>query len=643
MPANDGINFAGSHHKKVNQIVFWKRGFVMKGLKSVSYMFAKVILTFTFLLFLCIDPCFSQIYYVNASNGSDTNDGLTGETAYKTLSRVSSFSFLPGDSILLKRGETWNERLSFPSSGSEGNPITIGAYGTGNKPKITNYTTVTSWDGPVDGVYSKSIKHVYGFFEDWAKVVQSDKSANDGDSSLTNGNWDYDNTAYKLYYRPSAGVPDNHTVVVGLRIYGIKLLNLSYINIENLDLQYHGGMGIYVENCDHINIDSCDISYCYEMAIQFRDTKGYCTATNNTITKCGDGIYWTENNSTGSNLAANNTISYCNYEEYNNNDGHGVGVQYSKNTIVRDNIISYCRMGAIGLWCDAAQYNHNIVIANNIISNCRKSYSAFYYGVGIICGPDPSAAADVQKGLKIYRNTICNVNYGIKINRPTSSDNNGNKIFNNTIHDTEKAFRLSRETDYNVYKNNIVSQSGTYHVDSEHRNNGTHNLHDYTCYNAELANGWLYLSGMKANFSSWQSANSTYNDPNSFVSDPLFSNPTTKDFTLQQSSPCIDAAGWLTTITSSTAKDQTSFTVNDASYFHDGFNIPGESGSIIKTQNGATAIVTGIDYTTNTLTVSPGTNIVNGEGISLDYEGNSPDIGANELLSVSPPNQLKIY
>ena len=41
-----------------------------------------------------------------------------------------------GDSILFKRGEMWRERLMFSSSGNSNNPITFGAYGTGNKPLL---------------------------------------------------------------------------------------------------------------------------------------------------------------------------------------------------------------------------------------------------------------------------------------------------------------------------------------------------------------------------------------------------------------------------------------------------------------------------------------------------------------------------
>lgn len=47
-------------------------------------------------------------------------------------------SFQPGDSILFKRGETWEEQIVVPSSGTEGNVITYGSYGTGAAPAFSD-------------------------------------------------------------------------------------------------------------------------------------------------------------------------------------------------------------------------------------------------------------------------------------------------------------------------------------------------------------------------------------------------------------------------------------------------------------------------------------------------------------------------
>ena len=74
-------------------------------------------------------------YYVDASHGNDTWPGTTEKAPWKTVSKINNSSFLPGDKILLKRGEIWHEWMWFKSSGTPGNPIIIGAYGQASDPK----------------------------------------------------------------------------------------------------------------------------------------------------------------------------------------------------------------------------------------------------------------------------------------------------------------------------------------------------------------------------------------------------------------------------------------------------------------------------------------------------------------------------
>ena len=83
-------------------------------------------------------------YYVSSSAGSDANNGTSVASAWKTLAKVNGQTFQAGDSILLKRGDVWNESLVPPSSGASANPITFDAYGTGAAPNMTGYYAVPS-------------------------------------------------------------------------------------------------------------------------------------------------------------------------------------------------------------------------------------------------------------------------------------------------------------------------------------------------------------------------------------------------------------------------------------------------------------------------------------------------------------------
>lgn len=75
-------------------------------------------------------------YYVDAVTGSDSNDGKSESSAWKTFANVNSTVFAAGDRILLKKGGVWNEQLYPKGSGSLEEPITISSYGSGGKPII---------------------------------------------------------------------------------------------------------------------------------------------------------------------------------------------------------------------------------------------------------------------------------------------------------------------------------------------------------------------------------------------------------------------------------------------------------------------------------------------------------------------------
>jgi len=85
-------------------------------------------------------PARATTYYVSQSSGNDASSGTAAETKgndgpWKTLAKASK-AYEPGDTILLKRGDTWDEELRPQGEGTPEKPITIGAYGEGKKPVI---------------------------------------------------------------------------------------------------------------------------------------------------------------------------------------------------------------------------------------------------------------------------------------------------------------------------------------------------------------------------------------------------------------------------------------------------------------------------------------------------------------------------
>jgi hypothetical protein len=79
-----------------------------------------------------------HVYYVNGSTGNDSNSGLTTGLAWRTLAKVDTSSFVPGDVIAFQRGQTFTGTAWIESAGTSGNPITITAYGSGTQPVLTN-------------------------------------------------------------------------------------------------------------------------------------------------------------------------------------------------------------------------------------------------------------------------------------------------------------------------------------------------------------------------------------------------------------------------------------------------------------------------------------------------------------------------
>ncbi len=98
---------------------------------------------FSFVLFfnnllsgLSLKPANSFIYYVDSRCGNDLNTGTSPELAWKTLNKVNSQIFNPGDKILFKTGSLFTGLLKPRGSGDKNRPVIIDWYGKGAKPQI---------------------------------------------------------------------------------------------------------------------------------------------------------------------------------------------------------------------------------------------------------------------------------------------------------------------------------------------------------------------------------------------------------------------------------------------------------------------------------------------------------------------------
>jgi hypothetical protein len=77
-------------------------------------------------------------YYIDSQNGKDENNGLTVNTSWKSHTMVLSVNLQPGDSVCFARGASWVGGIQINESGSQGQPITLTSYGSGELPKFSN-------------------------------------------------------------------------------------------------------------------------------------------------------------------------------------------------------------------------------------------------------------------------------------------------------------------------------------------------------------------------------------------------------------------------------------------------------------------------------------------------------------------------
>ena len=88
------------------------------------------------LVLLCWALLPARTFYLDCSAGSDAATGLSPAQAWRTLIKLSSTTFASGDTILIRRGTRCSGALWPRGSGEEGQPIRLGAYGSGPLPVI---------------------------------------------------------------------------------------------------------------------------------------------------------------------------------------------------------------------------------------------------------------------------------------------------------------------------------------------------------------------------------------------------------------------------------------------------------------------------------------------------------------------------
>ncbi len=301
--------------------------------------------------------------------------------------------------------------------------------------------------------------------------------------------------------------------------------------------------------------------------------------------------------------------------------------------IVRNNTFENTLHSNLGVWRNA-DYT---LVEGNIIKNAGDACDLESCPQNT-CGSEKDRTAKrwhhagIQLGSKycIIRRNVMTNNGRFSMNAKDETQNSvHNRIYHNTMYKDYIGMQTASggcDIYGNIIKNNIFYEHRNYAVVFAV---GSSTNSDNTWTSNNLLGASIKYKGTTGNVSTIES-NYPSEWSDNIAIDPKLTDPANHDFTLQSTSPMIDAGAWLTTITSSTANSQTSFKADDARYFYAGWDISGEIGDTIKTESGQITTIQSINYDTNIITVNPAINIVKNEGIALNYEGTFPDIGAYE-------------
>ena len=487
-------------------------------------------------------PAYATTYYVDATNGNDFNNGLSPETAWKTISKVNSMNFKPGDTILFKRGEIWREQLIVPSSGTEGNPITFGAYGEGEKPIIHGGIIIPNdnWNGPdANGVYSYTYTRTIIFIAEDGEPL---KKASD--ATCADGNWYWNDVNNILYYKPTSGDPSNHVVERISDARCINADNRQHIVCENLHLNlcYAGVSGsAFAQSIIDIVVSNCEISKC-RMGILFFARNGHDNSniilSNNVLTNNGESIYFSSLGALGGteknigHIIENNVIQDTGYatsslfwNDIIDGDVEAMGFQNLNNSeVIGNQIIGGAPNGGIVVWTNPSSTSDS----NSFLRNYIKDV----LGAGLILG-------SYATNNTIAYNII--VNCGLGGPHPRGGirlgicSTTGNKVYNNTLIGNDWNIYVYPNGDYYSIKNNISFNPVYGHIAKE--GEIANNIFDYNDYYPDTGNKFC-LNGIRYNFEGWK--DTSFQDAFSIVENPMFVDVVNNNFHLQSNSLCIN-------------------------------------------------------------------------------------------------------
>jgi hypothetical protein len=535
-------------------------------------------------------------YYIDGSKGKDSNPGSPA-LSWKTISKANS-TLQAGDTVYLRAGTYTNEQIKPSNSGTSGNYITY-----------QNYSSESV-------ILSEHKVPLYLYKNDYIKI--------DG-FRMQNSN---------IFFALTGGA--NHNIIQNCTFYNARGYFGSLFAARYVD-PHTGAGGDYINTPNNYNQILNNV---------YEDAPSRCSGPDRNCETAPADAFIIKSGSY--NLIQGNTFGNTSH------DGLCFSGKKTKNNVVRNNLFRNTYRRGINLYHGACQ---NLVENNTFYDQGLNMTQSPSRGsrTGVAWNPPAVQCAKLSHKNIFRRNTFDNNGtiFATSGKYNVFYHNTANKQYRTTCCDGGD-YHGDGDVTHNKWKNNIFANTQLLGFQAAEKDSWVYNWCLYTqpgyliknnivthnAFTGATTTRWRWQHS-RDSFEGWEDRSSELYD-NIWNVDPGFVDANNRDFTLQGNSQVIDAGAWLTTITSSTASGMSSFTVDDAGYFYDGWGIPGGTGDVIKTAGGKVTTIQSINYDTNTLTVSPAIDIVQGEGLTLNYSGKAPDIGAYEYHGISVPRKVRV-
>lgn len=522
-------------------------------------------------------------YYVSVADGNDTSCTGLATTTYvsgagqpcpwKTLSKVNTAmgaaTIHAGDSILFKRGETFAGYLNVTVTGTVGNILTFGDYGTGAKPIIDA-------TGNANGVDIRTSKQYIDFNNLDVRsattraffIYNSADHLNINDCSVTGTAGVSTNTGSFSYITFTNFIVVSDDTKIGFNLAGTEITHLTLTNVNVT----HATYGIYTSatSLSSFLIENSNFGYNSTIGIYIARTSGL--EINDTVTSNNtqNGVALGNSSEVIANVTINGLTAESNGAEglvISSSAGSNITIRNSAfNFNVNSNGISFLNTGdnvlienSVASNNDGDGFNVHGAWTNVVLDGCTGNSNG---KVGLSGSGDGFSFHDTSGGT--MRKCIAKENKKSSVAHVTAGTiTMENCLFSHTTNGTIPLVALYNGT-YYLY-NNIIYSPAQIGVGLSFGNDAT-TLANGTVKNniiSGFATGFQKVEGVTGTITN--SHNLVYNSGTNAYSgltpgvgslypsyNPLFTDISSLDFSLQPISLAIDAGTTTSNMTSTT-------------------------------------------------------------------------------------------